>query len=464
MGQSWGPTGRLAPHTPAYGTAASHTVADLAALQTLLLGGTVNSGEVIEVTSTTLSGAAYTTHGLKGGDPTWAQNVLVRPPLGRRASIDRLDVQTQHVTFGGLDATIGFTTNEDTIVPTRTGYYRCTLANPEGLGSWNLNDSSVGCFLSECVSPYTYYGTPGGAGTDRDGAQFSCPGPTLMDGCYLNQRLLEVLPSIYNLETTDLTIRDINTTMSGLSAPFGIQHVRVATPGSFAGGGESVTVAFKKNGVTFLTLTSPSLTNSNNGVATSAQFSDYAFGKNPSGGPYATVSNGDVLTVSITNVVGTPDELIIEVGQPSAAHLDSFQIFGTINDTTFTNNVIIGSENSGMQLQQLHGLFRLSHNFIVQNENYSVNLDATSTDLIAIIDRNICIGKFYVNQVNGQEYHIENNIFNSFGMRAGSLTLSPSNDIISTIYPIPPDLPDLTVVWPECPFIPVHPHGNRWPH
>lgn len=463
LGGKYGPTGCLARSTPPYSTAASHTVTNLGALHTLLIGGTVSSGEVVEITDTVLDGTPYTSVSpFTGGSLSWAQNVLVRPPLGRRATLNTgLMIQTLHVTFAGFDWSGTISVRKGTVAPVRSGFWRC--AGTSNTCFMNIGGSCVDCFLTECVQPYTNYGvdTTGG---DHDAIHVNTDvvGPTnsLVNGCYAASRHLGVFPSLYLLDTTDLSPRSIDTTISGLASPLDVTYIRVNVPGSFQATGNTVTVIFKKNGVTFKTLTAPSLIHENAPGTLTSLFSDYAWANNDAA-PYATFSNGDLLTVAITGVTGTPPRLIIDVGRPSTAHSDTFQTFvssgGTVAGLSLIENVFTGSANSAVQSQGMSGLLRLSGNWMARSENRNVHID-TMPGITVIMDDNVFRGIVAHEDPDLQECHIEQNSFTSYS----GVTLTPSNVVINDAYPLPPDLPDLTIVWPECPYIPTNPYGNRW--
>lgn len=78
-----GPDGtHVPPHTPAYATPATHVAATWNEVDALLK--TCQGGEVIEVAQEDSSGEK--TIVLTGGSAAWEMNVLIRPPLGKRAA------------------------------------------------------------------------------------------------------------------------------------------------------------------------------------------------------------------------------------------------------------------------------------------------------------------------------------------------------------------------------------------
>lgn len=78
-----GPDGtHVPPHTPPYTTPATHVAASWDAVNGLLK--TCQGGEVIEVAQEDSSGEK--TIVLTGGSAAWEMNVLIRPPLGKRAA------------------------------------------------------------------------------------------------------------------------------------------------------------------------------------------------------------------------------------------------------------------------------------------------------------------------------------------------------------------------------------------
>lgn len=96
-----GPTGQWPTHTPAYTTAATVTTNGTAAdLQAKI--NAASSGAVIEhpgsIASVTLT----------GGSTGWAQNVLIRPPVGQRADYAMTgNVEAHHLTVAGYRITGG---------------------------------------------------------------------------------------------------------------------------------------------------------------------------------------------------------------------------------------------------------------------------------------------------------------------------------------------------------------------
>lgn len=472
--QTYGPTGRACPNTPAYNTPASHTVTNLHALETLLMGGTVSSGEVIEITDAVLDGTftINSTPGgvaLRGGSTAWPVNALVRPPLGQRTQINQLQIQTKHVTFAGLDATGSLVVQQQgsgVIWPERSGFWRCAAAT---VGThFILGDGGIDTFLWECISANTWYGDNDLTGSDHDCIHVDCTVTDVLRpvvaGCYVAPRHLGVFPALYLLDTTNVSVRDITTTISGLSTPFDVTYIRINVPGTFQWSGGSVTVALKKNGVTFKTITSPSLTAENFGATLDSFLSDYWWGKPPVGSPYVTFNNGDTLTVSITSVTGVVPRLLVNIGVPSGAHADSFQTFtspGAITNLTLRDCALLGAANAAVQTANVSGTFVIAHNFLAATENYGVNF-ANPADCIPIIYNNIINGKFVHRDPILQERYIERNALTSYSTVGTSVTLPPSNIIDGDPYPVPPDLADLEVAWPECPYVPLTPYGNRW--
>lgn len=99
---SRGPDGTHWPsHTPAYITPANIFISSLSELNSAL--SSAQSGDVIEVAPHTFSatGVTYITN----GSSSWAQNVLVRPPIGQRQSVivdSELILNAPHVTLAGF--------------------------------------------------------------------------------------------------------------------------------------------------------------------------------------------------------------------------------------------------------------------------------------------------------------------------------------------------------------------------
>lgn len=95
-----GPDGKHWPSaTPAYTTPATTTISNLSQLQSAL--NAASSGDVIEVLPHTYSSNVT----LTGGNKSWAKNVLIRPPIGKRQSVivnGNFDIAAAHVTVAGF--------------------------------------------------------------------------------------------------------------------------------------------------------------------------------------------------------------------------------------------------------------------------------------------------------------------------------------------------------------------------
>lgn len=95
-----GPDGTHWPtHTPEYTTPATTRIASLGALNNAL--AEAQSGDVIEVASHVWSG----NYAISSGNSSWAENVLVRAPLGKRQSVvvqGELALDAPHVTVAGF--------------------------------------------------------------------------------------------------------------------------------------------------------------------------------------------------------------------------------------------------------------------------------------------------------------------------------------------------------------------------
>lgn len=122
-----GPNGlHWPPNTPPYITPATTKIDSLSGLNAALAAAA--AGDVIEVAPHVFTDSLEIT----AGNPEWAQNVLVRPPLGQRQSVviqGALDLVSPNVTIAGLQI--------DSVVSMRDGGDHCFLARsvlgPDGL-------------------------------------------------------------------------------------------------------------------------------------------------------------------------------------------------------------------------------------------------------------------------------------------------------------------------------------------
>lgn len=134
-----GPNGlRVPPNTPAYSAPATRTASTFAELQTQL--NAAGSGDVIEFTGN-VTGAEVT---LAGGSTSWPSNVLIRPPLGQRRTIERLRVTASRVTLAGFDA-IAWNLFGGGVQ--RSAFWRVVATQTF------QNSGTTDCGLVECVIP-----------------------------------------------------------------------------------------------------------------------------------------------------------------------------------------------------------------------------------------------------------------------------------------------------------------------
>lgn len=109
------------PNTPAYTTAATVTGVTLAGLAAAI--NAASSGDVIEMAAGTYTTETFVT----AGSSAWAQNVLVRPPLGQRGGV--------HFTSLYLTGT------------------KVTLAGITG-GGLRMDPGSADCYFARCYDKY----------------------------------------------------------------------------------------------------------------------------------------------------------------------------------------------------------------------------------------------------------------------------------------------------------------------
>ncbi|MFV0336621.1 MAG: hypothetical protein ACK5LK_00030 [Chthoniobacterales bacterium] len=97
-----GPDGtHIPPHTPAYETPATYTASSWEEVNNLLDG--CSGGEVIEVDAEDSSDQESIV--LRSGNSDWEKNVLIRPPLGKRASnrTRSVEINSPHITVAGFN-------------------------------------------------------------------------------------------------------------------------------------------------------------------------------------------------------------------------------------------------------------------------------------------------------------------------------------------------------------------------
>jgi hypothetical protein len=97
-----GPSGKhIPPHTPAYTTPATHIATDWTQINVLLTK--CQGGEVIEVADDVTDDSKPVV--LNRGNESWATNVLIRPPLGKRSTIRslRIEINSPHITVAGFN-------------------------------------------------------------------------------------------------------------------------------------------------------------------------------------------------------------------------------------------------------------------------------------------------------------------------------------------------------------------------
>lgn len=183
-----GPDGTHWPaDTPAYTTPARVKISRLDELDRAL--ATANSGDVIEVEPHTYALTSDTTIA-SGGDALWAQNVLVRPPIGQRQSVVIEDDGAGHSAF--------FNTNRVTYAGFLFNAFQIRTVGPERLHLaryvWGPETYAVywggtDCGWYEVVAPEY------GVGSDR--AQLKTEGVSDLlrhhiKGCYLAGQFREI--------------------------------------------------------------------------------------------------------------------------------------------------------------------------------------------------------------------------------------------------------------------------------
>ncbi|CAF0916806.1 unnamed protein product [Didymodactylos carnosus] len=166
-----GPTGKHWPsHTPVMSTPATHSASSLAEVQTIInnLPATLpSSGIVIELTKSLPDTDFVINYPNKkknkpltaDQDPTkgWVRNVLIRPPIGKRLTVQRFKIQCPRVTIAGFDVIDSLQVvvdKKETWEGKRSGYARMWALLPKTYFGLLMADES---FFVECVSVFTLY-------------------------------------------------------------------------------------------------------------------------------------------------------------------------------------------------------------------------------------------------------------------------------------------------------------------
>lgn len=436
LGQSWGPQGRAAPHTPAYSTPATAFASDITSLQAAL--NAASAGGVIEVSSNLVGSPILT-----GGNASWATNVLIRPPIGSRLSTDSFNIKARCVTVAGFDVSSGGlvrNTAEDGS-GFRSGFWRCVGTGPSV--SWFLTGVTDG-FLCEVVSAKRSFNED----EDRVDAYSLATGFDLVraviDGCYFAGQFRGVTnPALATFAqvapfTVGQTIGSYTATGSST-----VTCVMSAVPNIAAGA--TITVDIRKNGTIVSTQTIPKLSNTN-------FINDYLQDPTLSIGLVAS----DVLSATVQAISGTVPSLTMSFGIPSIGHVDTLQFAhgtGGLNDSfTVRNSVIQGSSNSALQNETNNvGDCVLANNWWGTDANSSINIAKTVTASTRYhLYRNYFIKDPLLNS-SSLGLCLSNRL-TGFGWIDAPIVVDPSNIVDSNMAKILPGVPDLTVVWPECPF------------
>jgi hypothetical protein len=407
------------------------------------------AGSVIEVSGTI--GTSSVQPILTGGNLSWPIKVLIRPPLGQRGTVEQLQVYANNVVMAGwdidLNTRIGSAGTSPTIEGNGSYLWRCTTKSGSFLVTGASNSGLV-----ECVSAVRGYNWL----ADKADlyAYERAMGPTLVDGCYIASvvRLQDVTAvPLLDIQLTDpiqTGQRVASFTYSGASsyvlthANFLIGHVDTS--------GQLV-LSVKVNGTEQFQLNS----------SDTAPYYDYAKRDMGAGGQPAsvTVNNGDVVAVDVVTISGLISAVSLVLSKPSPAHLDCLQwevISGGsyTGPWTITNNVLLGSSNSAVQVPNVaDGVLPAGiayRNNWVLNEAYTVQnieVPVTAAGVMNVMDYNV-IARGEIVGVSGWSYY--GNKATSLG---GSTSfVDTSKNSIGAFPTVIPPVPDLASAWRDCPY------------
>lgn len=456
---SYGPTGTvIPPQTPPYATAATTTASTLSAVQTAL--NAAHGGEVIEYTGPTLSGVNTLTY--VAGSENWTRNVLIRPPLGTRAQLgtttgpwlitsDSFTVRCSHVTMAGFNiagmAQIqGITATEGL----GSGYWRCVDV-AHGNAFWRLFGPSRS-FLVECVGAQRVWNS-GSDRVDIYAAQNFPLTQSLVDSCYFRGKIVGVqLIDSNGTPTSVWTLRvdgPLKTGTGVASATVGANWTAASVMVHFdSPGGGSASVAIRRNGTTVFSVTCP---------VNGPDRSDYVY----TTGLSLSGSSGDVISVDITSVTGSPVGLTVDAGPVDPGHTDTLQ-FGQSNTATvyvdgatLRNNVLEGSSNAAIQTANgAHGDFLYESNWIGRDNNYAINLAYDAPPFPDLPIRLFASNNYfmkYVYTAPGTTVQVYKYNLSETPLANTSFVPDATNAVTTLDHTLPP-LASLSRIWPECPF------------
>lgn len=354
---TFGPDGsHKPPGCPAYSTAATHTASSLAGLHAAL--ATCSGGEVIELTANVFDAGdtVVVLNDVAALRTIGPQKVLIRPPLGSRGRVGKVEVRSQNVVLGGFD--VASSVRIGTNYPV-TPYTVGGTQSGEGDGSWlwrnvSLNASvsylltgSSGAGLCEVVQAQHRFS--GGDLVDIFAVKRNIAGVTL-DGCYFGR-----VVRTYNSATPLLaTLVFPGPVVAGQSQSAtnetGAAYTLSSVVGTFGQSpvGSPVTVDIKVNGTTVRSLSTAATV-----------YNDLLKIEMGSGKPTAelVINSGDTVSVHITGVGSDVpgSDLALTLGRTSASHADTVQtevISGPVTisgEILFANSVIPASSNAALQ-------------------------------------------------------------------------------------------------------------------
>lgn len=453
-----GPDGvRRPPGTGAYDRPATAT-ATAATLQTAINNAT--SGAVIELT-TDLTGTVTLTGPV--GASTWAENVLVRPPLGQRRSCGKVIIACPRLTVAGLDVRLanGMTAEDACAVRApRAAFWR--MVDVDCGVQWQIDavdgtTAGDGAALCEVAAPYAYYNGQ----ADRcqlkphstAGAIIKNP---LVDGCYFNHKIRGTATGGTKIDWTVAGPLAVANTVATFTASATYDPVAAGKSVAILAWlttppvGQPVIVRVKKNGVVQQTLTLDGTP-------------DYEFGVVDSITTISWVAT-DVITLDVVQVGTTTAGagLRVLIGDTSEGHCDQIQFIASggvgaaIQDPILRDTVLGAASSGGIQLANVRGEMIVDNLFINSASGaYSARLGHTGSTLGSCryyVSRNRFNGTPAIGSARPMVFKHNQAVAYNGGFDGSAVFPYDATNQTGVTRGAQDPVPDLAAVWPDCPF------------